>query len=588
MTKRQNLGKIYILALWMILWSLYSCKQPVDTNASERTLSVKIERDPTFLFPGKSMATVETQINTYLFLPLASHDPQTLALIPILIDEIPVGVDLTEGEFNGMTRFDCRIREKARWDNGQPITGYDYLFSIKLYKLENLNTNAAIRSIFQQLEDVEVDPDDPGKFSIYVNRDYHLAKELALVTELIPEYAYDPGHLLRWYDLKQGELIEGALADSTFTAEREKLVDFLNSADCGRKMVVGSGPYRLEEWQSNQYVRLAKKEKYWGAKFPENPFLQAYPEELNFVIYKDNNSAITALKNGNLDLIDEMSGSDFIRIKENERFSGTFNFFSPTQLDYYFIGMNLHSEFLADVNVRKALAHLFDVDVFIANQEMGFGTRLAGPIIPSKRYYNDTLDLISFNLDKAKELLHQAGWSDTDDNSILDKMIQGKKRELELRIHITGKPLGKSIALTLAENMKMAGMKLNIITKEANLIRKDLQERNFDLYPTGTVYGPYPEDLYQSWHSDNDYPGGSNRYGFDDPEADRIIERLRHASARDTIDYLFKKFQEIAYDKQAQIFLYAPTNNLVVNKKWDAQVTVIKPGYRLNQFKLAR
>ena len=62
---------------------------------------------------------------------MADFDPVTYKLNPILIKSIPKEETITEGPFAGGTKYTIEFREDAKWDNGSPITGNDFLFSTK-------------------------------------------------------------------------------------------------------------------------------------------------------------------------------------------------------------------------------------------------------------------------------------------------------------------------------------------------------------------------------------------------------------------------------------------------------------------------
>ena len=79
----------FLFIILVTTWIANSCKTPEEQNDQEFTVTTRITRDPSFLLPSKSTATVETQINQYLYLTLANYDPYKLELIPVLLEVIP-------------------------------------------------------------------------------------------------------------------------------------------------------------------------------------------------------------------------------------------------------------------------------------------------------------------------------------------------------------------------------------------------------------------------------------------------------------------------------------------------------------------
>jgi len=573
----------FLLFLTSTLFLFNSCNDDVQEKPSENfTVTARISKDPGFLNPVKSSGSTESIINQYIFLPLANYHPQSLQLIPVLLESIPEGIIDESDAFPGTVRFDCIIKKEAIWENGTDITGYDYLFTIKTILLDHLKVNPSLKSLFTQMQSVEINPKDPKHFSIYVNKDYFLAKELALFSEVLPEHIYDQAKTLRQFDIvKMHEKESEILSDSL-----QKFVDFFNHADCGRKIVKGSGPYYLEEWQTNQKLLLNRIENYWGNDFPNNPYLNAYPESIIFSVIPNDNSAITALKSENIDLLYRLDGVNYSKLIQEAKLKEKLDFYNPAQLRYYYVGINNHSPFFNDKRARRALAHLMDLDAFIQNQENGHGVRLQGPIHPIRTYFNDSLQPIPPDPEKAKALLKDAGWVDSNQNGTIDKVIDGQLTEFKPVVLITGRSFSKNMALTLKERASEVGIEMEIITKSSKLIRSEIANRNFDLYPTGLNIGLYPEDLYQSWHSSNDYPGGRNRFGFSHPEVDQLIEEIRITNDSTKLDELYRNVQAKIYEEQGQLFLYAPTNNIAVNKRLTPEITVKKHGFFLNAFKL--
>lgn len=571
--------------LLLVLIFLFSCHREEKKDQSSYTITARISKDPAFLNPLKTTGTAEAIVNQYIFLPLANYHPENLKLIPILLDSIPKGVEIGSGEFAGSLRFDCRMKPDARWEDGSPITAYDYLFTIKAIKYRPLKVNPSHRSVFKQLYGIQVDTKNPKQFSVFVNKDYLLSKELVLLSEVLPEYIYDPAKRLR--KIPFNALSDAGNPDASPSVDSmQSFIDFFNHANCGRSIVSGSGPYQLVDWMTNQRIVLEEKANYWGDAYPDNPYLRSDPKQIHFSIIPSDESAITELKNGNVDLLYRINGVNFTHLMEDSLTSQRLSFHSPAQLKYYYIGINNHSPFFEDKRSRKALAHLIDLDLFIQNHENGMGVRLNGPIHPISAYYNDTLQNINRDPELARKLLADAGWKDSNGNGILDKMIDGKRREFNPVLLTTGGSISRNLALTLQERAKEVGMDIEVVTKNSKVVKSEIANRNFDLYPTGINYGLYPLDLYQYWHSANDYPGGRNRFGFSNDQADHLIEMIRETTDSTKLDPLYKEIQALIYEEQPWIFLYAPTNNIAVNHRFKPLITVKKHGFFLNAFEL--
>ena len=77
------------------------------------------------------------------------------------------------------------------------------------------------------------------------------------------------------------------------------------------------------------------------------------------------------------------------------------------------------------------MSHAFNADKFLEEVYLGLGKRTSGPISPDLPYYDNDLPLIPYDLDKAAQLLDEAGWIDTDGNGVRDKMINGTKVDFD-------------------------------------------------------------------------------------------------------------------------------------------------------------
>jgi len=564
----------------LVLISFLSCKDDIKVD-DKLKIRIGISREPSALLPFKRQGNVEKQINPYLYLQLADFDPITLKNIPVLLEKLPSETHIDTGKYRKTYRYNLSFKSNAKWDNGSSITGNDYLFSVKILLNPMIDMHPVIPSLYKNIIDIVVDKGNPQNFSVYAKDDYMLTKELVANMEIYPEYFYDSLKVMRNIDLQVLQNSKEALKVLEHIEGAKELAKKYNSSYFMRDNISNSGPYKLNKWLSNQYVELIKKENYW-AKDVNNIYLKNNPDKIVFKILPDKTTALSELKNYNIDLLHNVNGSDFLKMKNDESYNKQFDFFSPLSLRYNVIILNNRRPILKDKNVRRALAHLIDMDFIIKMNGTGKEKRLISPIHPSKPYYNKDLKPIDFDVKKAISLLKNSGWSDSNGDGVLDKYINNKQINLKLSITISGNKFSKNIALLLKENAKKAGVEIEILNRGKKNYRKDKRSFNFDLIVAGSSKDIVDYDPYPKWHSDNIGAGSSNQSGFVNNDCDRIIEQIRSEKDKQKLYKLYRGFQKIIYDEQPVIFLYVPTNNIIINKKYSIKTSVKKPGYFAN------
>lgn len=569
-----------IVLIVFILTAFISCKSNVKVN-NNSVVKIGISREPSALLPFKRQGSVEKQINPYIYIQLADFDPVSLKNIPILLEKMPNETKIDTGIYKGTYRYDLIFRKIAKWDNGTSITGMDYLYSAKILLNPMIDMHPAIPSLYKNIVDIVLDEDNPQKLSVYAKSDYLLTKELVTNFEIYPEYFYDSIRVMRQIDLK-------TLLNSDDVSEKvaqikgaKELAKKYNSSYFMRENISNSGPYRINKWLSNQYVELVKKENYWGNSLNDITYLQNKPDKIIFKILPDKSTALSELKNNNIDILNNVSANDFLSMQNDSTYSERFNFYNPLTLKYNVVIINNRKPLLKDRNIRLALAHLIDIDFLIKMHGVGKEKRLVSPIHPSKPYYMP-FKALEYDIDKAKKLLSLSGWSDSNRDGIIDKNIQGKNTRLHLSITISGNKFSKTLALTLKENAKKAGIEIEIKNRGKKNYRKDKKRFDFDLIVSGVSKALVDYDPYFKWHSDNIGAGGSNLSGFNNEKCDRLIEEIRTEKAQPKKYKYYELFQQLIYYYQPVIFLYVPTNKIISAKNVNILTSVKRPGYFVN------
>lgn len=554
---------------------------------TENVVYCRLAAEPDQLNPLISTKVYARTVYEQIFAYLLNFDSETLELAPYLAKSRPETTLLMAGPYQGGVAYTFEIREEAKWENGSAVTARDFEFSLKAIFNPKVNS-AAFRSYLEFVKNVEIDTTNPRKFTVYTNRKYILGEEALGTLAVLPAYLYDRENLLA--DISLATLANSTNVDSLLAIypQLQTFADQFNSVQFAREkgFVSGAGPYALEEWQTGQKITLKKKANWWGDALSHSSSLfEAFPEQLVYKILPDQTAALANLKDEAVDVSSQIDAKDFRDLEENEKIRQYFNLGTPVTFTYYYIGINGQNAKLSDKKVRRALAHLIDIDQIIETLYYGLGKRVTGPIHPSKGYYHSDLVPISYDIKKAQALLKKAGWIDTNGNGIVDKEINGERIELELNYLVSaGSKFGKNLALLVQNNTRKAGVEVNLVSREFNALFDDLNQRNFDLFGSGWSLDPTLDDFKQVWHTSSDNPGGSNRVGFGNAESDAIIDSIRVCLDQVQRDKLYRRFQELVYEEQPVIFLFNPLERMAIHKRFDAKPSLRRPGFFPNTF----
>ncbi len=568
----------------MLLLFFVACKTDKPTLDKDLTVKIRLKADPQKLSPMVYPTSTAREVFQYIFLPLADYDPVSLELTPILVEKVPEGVTIEEGPHKGGIQFDFQLLKDAKWSDGKDITAKDYHFTVKAVNHPEVNASGW-RAYIKEIKEVILYENDPKKFSVVMSKDYMVAKETVSTINMYPSHIYDEMDVLNGLkiaDLKdKAKVQELADSDTLFSA----FAKAFNSQKFTNEIVVGNGPYKLGQWETNQYVVLDRVENYWGENYSENPFLNAHPKSIEFQIIPDETSALSLLKSQEIDFMPSVGSSNFSSLKGDEKAMEMFSFLNAELIRYYYIGLNNRNPNLSEKSVRQALAHLVDVDRIIETLELGMGTRTIGHFNPVRSYYNNDLKPIPYLPEKAAELMDNAGWKDSNNNGIRDKVIDGNLEELDFKILVSSSKLGQKVSLMFKESAKAVGVNIELVQKEFKRIRQDhLKKRDFDMACLVATSDLAPIDPYDKWHTDNMAVGKRNDFGFGDQNSDDVILALRSEKDQTKRKDLYHKLQEIMYDEQPVIFLYCPTEKMILNKKFKAVVSARRPGYMANSF----
>jgi peptide/nickel transport system substrate-binding protein len=569
-----------IIIFLLLLFSLNSCVKKRDLT--QNTIIAHILSQPDGLHPFNDNSVMRSYIFNYTQKTLLKLDLVSLEYTPILIKEMP------EVSSDNLS-FSYEIKEGVFWDDGSPLTAKDVVFSTKLM-LCPLTNNAQIRGNYNSvIKSVELDPNNKMKFTMHAQNINWTNRYIFTELFIVQKNLWDPKGVL------DGILFSDLLSDNF--KETEVLSDWFNKyndADNGYKpeRLLGLGAYQVSEWAANQYITIEKKKNWWGTD-DASIYNKAYPDKIIFKIIKEDASSYLALKNEEIDVTTSIGTVKLMKLQEREYFNNNYDSKFLDRYAYNYIGLNMKPDgikqkpFFVDQRVRRAMAYLTPIDEIIEVMVHGKASRQAAQISHLKSTYNDTLQLIPLDIEKAKELLASTGWIDTDGDNIRDKIIDGIKVPFSFKLSYMSSPISKEIVLMIKESMYKAGVVAEPTPMDFTLFYKNAMDHNFDGMLGGWGGSASYSNPMQLWHTSSWVTKGSNFCGFGDAESDALIEEANLTLDKEQHDNALLKLQAKIYTDQPYVFLYSTKRKFAIHKRFENRgMYYERPGVMLQNLKL--
>jgi peptide/nickel transport system substrate-binding protein len=584
MKKSSHYTLFIFTAAFFCLVQFTSCKR-ISSNDKNSIVVTSWPSEPPTLHPVcGNPSSARILVFEYTQKTLTRTDLRTLQQIPILVKSVAqVSPDGKE--------FTYELREDVKWDDGSPLTVDDIIFTMKVNKCK-LTDDDQVRSTYDNVQDIVKDASNPLKFKMLAKDVYFLNRYIFNELYIVEKKFWDPAGVLDKISIPDIDRTE--FDGNKYPGLTDWMKNFNDGAN-GHKIskLTGLGPYAVTNWKPGNSVTLTRKEKWWGVN-DTSAYSRAYPSAIIVKIIPDDQARYLALKNHNLDAEVWLYTDSYLKLKADKDFNDRYYSGITDQFSFNLIFLNMkpdgkeHPRLFDDKDVRHAMAYLTPVDEINNTMVKGMGTRQASFIKPVyKNYYNDTLKLIPYDVEKAKKLLETAGWMDTDGDNIRDKVVDGKKIPLSFRLTYSSNPTNKQIMLMIKEAMYKAGVEVIPDPVDMGELQNKARRHNFDMLMSGFSGTAIPDDPDLFLGSENWTNNGSNYTGFGDATTDNLIQQSNRTLDENKRIGIFKQLQAIVYDQQPFIFLYGVKRKVIISKKFDnAGMYADRPGVMLNNLKL--
>jgi len=296
---------------------------------------------------------------------------------------------------------------------------------------------------------------------------------------------------------------------------------------------VGTGPFKFVEWIRGDHVTLAKFDEYHKKGTP-------YLDKVTFKFIGDPSAQIANLKAGDIDAIAyDVSPENALLLEKDPKFK-VLNGYTTTEV---ILSTNNSRKPFNDVRVRRALAHAIDRNALIKGAMSGYGVPIGSHMDPGNPYYIDLTSAYTYNPEKAKQLLTEAGYPNGFEAVIkLPERFAYAKRSGEI----------------IADMLSQVGIKLKIeLTEWGQWIDRVFKNADFDL----TVIGhAEPFDI-------NIYANPKYYFRYDSPTFQETFKKAEMEANPKVRKELYVTLQKIITEDAVNGFLFVMSSLPTMKKE---------------------
>lgn len=316
----------------------------------------------------------------------------------------------------------------------------------------------------------------------------------------------------------------------------------------------GTNFYALDEWTTGQQVKLKTN--------PNSVHGRPLLEKKITRIIPDLSSQFMELIAGNIDLMN-INPIQYSRVfPSRSELNDKINLYKEMGNGYTYLGFNLKKKPFDDLNIRKAISYAINKEEIINGVLLGLGEEITSPYKPGTYWENRSINKISFDVSKSRELLEKSGYQ-LNANNIYEK--DGKPLAFEI---LTNQNKQREMtAVLIQRRLQDIGIDVSIrVIEWASFVNRFIKTGEFEAVVLGWSLSLDP-DQYSIWHSSQDGPGQFNFIGYNNSRVDTLLENGRKELKNEKRKQIYDEFSKIIYDEQPIIYLYAGYGLTAIHKK---------------------
>lgn len=469
------------------------------------------------------------------------------------------------------------INKKARFHDGTPITAEDVVFSFNILRTKGL---PMFRYYYGNVEEVTAEKPMRVLFKFKPGDN----RELPLILGQMPVFSK------KYWEDKD-------FSATTLTPP------------------VGSGPYKVGEFETGRYVVYERDPDYWAKDLPAVKGFYNF-DKIRYDYYRDATVAVEAFKSAAFDLRVENEAKKWVSAYEgfsekNGLIKESFDHGMPSGMQGFVF--NTRRAIFADKRVRQALGLVFDFEwtnknlfyglyqrtqSYFDNSEMAAKGLPRGRELKLLKKYEDQLPPEVFKkkfalekttadgnirpqLEEAFKLLEQAGWTVQD--GVL-KNERGEAFKFEILIDSASSSAWERITLPYIRNLKRLGIQAVLRAVDSTQYKNRTDTFDYDMIVNiwGQSTSPGNEQRYFWGSSAADMAGSQNYAGIKNPVVDALIEEIIEAPDRQSLVAATKALDRVLlWEHYVVPHWYVPSVRLVYWNKFGMLKDPVMKGVQL-------
>lgn len=494
--KQKQKKLAYILAFLLAFTLLPAPFAAAAEESARDTVNVAVTNTINTLNPFLYDGTI---VNTYAiglqFLPLVELK-NDMSFEGVIAEEITTEDNLT---------FTIKLREEAKWSDGEPVTSDDVLFTLVNLTSEGMgNLNTYIYSSFEgfneggQVKDGTKWEDIPSLERVDEKTLKMTASSPIPLNTFLNSYMRYinpvPAHVFRDQSIEE-------IRTSTW---------FMNPD-------VVSGPYRSTDAVLDQYVSYEANEEYWKGA----PLIR----KLNLKVVQGA-QILLGLESGEIDFVQPTMATipllDQESVKEMEGVRAEVGKPLTNQL------MFINNESIPEAKARQAILHAIDRAMLLNDFLSGAGETVDGFVSSFSPYFDKEMELIPYDMEKARELMEESGFDTA--------------KELTFLVN-SGDPFADTGVFMVVEQLKEIGLNINVKALDIGSLLAAVNKHEYDLMAVQYTFAPIDPLLDVAWLAGSS-DGAENWSRYESEEMNELLAQASEVKDGDT-DAMIEVFGQI-------------------------------------------